>query len=108
MQQTQLEFPPAARRTDNAASHRAEERTNKSWRQHDIDLVVMALYAWGNITSKDLAGNTGLDRHMVARRLPDLLKNGLAERVDSQEGWRWSLTLKGVAQVARINGRNRP
>ena len=35
-----------------------------------------------NPTSAELAYFSGLDRYMVARRLPDLQKNGLVRKVD--------------------------
>lgn len=105
--QIQIEFPTATRRTDNAASHRAEERQNASgWRLHDSKLVLLGFYSHGGATTKELSELCGLDRHMVGRRATDLLRNGFLDRVDGKDGWRWSVTSKGLAEVARINGRN--
>ena len=43
--------------------------------------VLAALAAHPNTTSDELAHRAGLDRHMVARRLPDLSRAGLAKQV---------------------------
>lgn len=98
---------PATRRTDNAASHHAEERQNDDgWRNHDGKLVLLGFYAHPLATTKELAQLTGLDRHKVGKRAPDLLKCGYLERINGRDGWRWQLTSAGLAMVARINGHN--
>lgn len=110
MSQLDLLFPPASHREDSRAAHRADERQNASGKKlHDTTLVLKGLYAWPNTTSKRLAELCGFDRHMAGRRLPDLMHNGLVDRVeDPAEGWRWSLTAKGLAEVSRQNGFNPP
>lgn len=110
MSQLDLHFPPASHAWDSQAAHRADERQNASGKKlHDTTLVLKGLYAHANVTSKRLAELCGFDRHMAGRRLPDLMHNGLVDRVeDKQEGWRWSLTSKGLAAVAQLNGHNYP
>lgn len=98
-------FPPATRARDNAASHRAEAKQDK---HHDAKRVLLGFYAHPTTTTKELSGLTGLDRYMVARRAPDLWRNGYLDRVDGNDGWRWTLTAKGLAEVSRQNGFNPP
>lgn len=109
MNQIDMPFPPATRSTDNGASHRAEERQNASgWRLHDSKLVLLGFYAHSGTTTKELSVLCGLDRHMVGRRAKDLLTKRWVDRIEGQDGWRWTLTAKGLSEVAKINGRNYP
>lgn len=109
MNQIQMELPPASRRSDNRASHRAEAKQKKSgWMLHDAQLVLLGFYSHPATTTKELSSLCGLDRHMVGRRAKTLLDNGLVDRIDGDDGWRWTLTTKGLAEVAKINGRNYP
>ena len=80
---------PASRRTDNAASYRAEEQQNKSGRRAtDQHKALEAVRAHPACTSKELATITGLNRYMLARRLPDLYPVHVW-RVDSKKGYLW-------------------
>jgi hypothetical protein len=80
---------PASRSTDNAASFRAEERQNKSGkRASDQHKALEAVRRYPGCTSKELAALTGLDRYMLARRLPDLHPVYL-DRIDGPDGFRW-------------------
>lgn len=79
----QLDLPsdPLSRNTDPAASFRAaEEETRSGRRTADKRRVLEALSLHECATSKELARITGLDRHMVARRLPDLEHDRLVIR----------------------------
>lgn len=97
MSQLSLELSPASRRTDNAASKRAEARQNQGPRNGDAAKVLKAFVAHPGCTTKELAALTGLDRVMCARRAPDLLDNGYLSRIDGPDGWRWYPTDKGKA-----------
>ncbi len=75
MQQSQLFDPsiPAARATDPQSSHEAAERVTRTGaRQNQAEAVLEALKTYPGSTSRELAERAGLDRHLVARRLPDL------------------------------------
>ena len=65
---------PAARETDPNSSHVAADlvhgQTNIAQRQRDE--VLVALKNYPGSTSKQLAHLSGLDRHMIARRLPEM------------------------------------
>lgn len=68
-----------ARRTDPETSHEAAERLVESGRHGSQKAVVYAaLCEHPGITSKELALRANLDRHVVARRLPDLREDGKA------------------------------
>ena len=47
-----------------------------------LDVVLAALRATPGLTSGELAARHGIDRHMVARRLPDAERAGLARRYE--------------------------
>ncbi len=80
---------PASRRTDNAASYRAEERQNKSGqRATDQHRCLEAVRQHPGCTSKELAEITGIDRYILARRLPDLHPVHVM-RIDTPEGYSW-------------------
>ena len=77
----------AARTTDNEASHVAAEQVESSGvadRQRDQCLV--AVRNWPGRTSKELARLSGLERHMLGRRLPELERRGEIRRDGSP--WR--------------------
>lgn len=81
MEQRHLDFAPRARTTDALSSHAAAddlERSGRLWRQ--LDRVLAAVRATPGLSSGELAARHGLDRHMVARRLPEAASAGLIER----------------------------
>ena len=68
---------PLARSSDPLSSHLAADEVTRSGRR--------ALLAWLRgqtrpMTSAEIAVASGMDRHGVARRLPDLAHDGLEER----------------------------
>lgn len=68
---------PAARRTDPESSHRAaEEITASGKRAAQLALVIAAVRRFPGRTSMELAGLTGLDRYLLARRLPEAVTAG--------------------------------
>lgn len=82
---------PRARRSDPETSHLAAARVDDLARQQAA-AVLVAVKMWPDKTSLELAGNiewaagrgrwTGpvLDRHDIARRLPELERAGLVRR----------------------------
>lgn len=101
MTQLDLTFTPASRRSDSAASKRAEQRQNLGQRNGDSAKVLKALCATPNTTSKGLAEQHGMDRYMVAKRLPDLLRNNLVDRAEDPDSgeYRWNPTAAGKRVV---------
>ena len=73
---------PRARRSDPESSHRAatEVAPHLSGQRR---AVWEALSRHPGRSSKELAEVSGLDRYMVARRLPELEQYGLVERAGS-------------------------
>lgn len=68
-----------ARNTDPDTSHEAARDLVDSGTQAQQQAqVVSALRQHPGLTSRELAFSAGLDRHMVARRLPELEAEGLA------------------------------
>lgn len=65
------------------------ERSGRAWRQ--LDRVVEAVRTTPGLTSGELAARHGLDRHMVARRLPEAARVGLITRreIGAQEVTWW-------------------
>ena len=84
---------PKARRADPASSKRAgatNERSGAGRRQRDE--VLAALKRYPDSTSRELAELGRLDRYLTARRLPELLREGLVERFGGNVGeYRWRL-----------------
>lgn len=68
--------PPRARRTDPATSKEAAAMVRDVAKCQQAD-VLRAVRAYPHRTSKQLANEAGMDRYMVARRLPELLALGL-------------------------------
>ncbi len=84
-------LPPAARVSDPSTSHDSAHRLRTSGQQaHQIRQVVAAVESRPGRTSRELADETGYDRYMIARRLPDAEKNGLVR--------------KGEKRICRIGG----
>lgn len=72
---------PAARTTDPESSHEADRHMDASGKRECQQRAVLeAVRANSGLTSKHLAQRTGLDRHMVGRRLPELERDGLVRR----------------------------
>lgn len=77
---------PLAHRADPLTSFAAGERFERTGRlRGQMLLVLLGLRKWSGKTSAELAQLTGLDRHAVARRLPNLASRGLAERGPERE-----------------------
>ncbi|MDV3469036.1 winged helix-turn-helix domain-containing protein [Stenotrophomonas sp. C3(2023)] len=67
-----------ARNTDPDTSHEAGHELVESGTQaHQQAQVAAAVRKHAGLTSRELAFTAGLDRHMVARRLPELEADGL-------------------------------
>lgn len=70
-----------ARATDSSGSHEAAASIVRSGRHAaQKDRTEAAVRRYPGMTSMQLAQATGMDRYMVARRLPDLAKEGRAHR----------------------------
>lgn len=82
---------PVAHRNDPASSYRAGEAVHKSGRAFSQKLVVLAaLRSHGPCSSKSLAEKTGLDRYMIARRLPELFQeHKVNRRIDGDSDVVW-------------------
>jgi len=73
---------PLARGRDHASRHAAAERiTNRGKRLSQKNRVLLAVIGNRYSTSMVIASNAGMDRYTVARRLPDLLKEGFVRQV---------------------------
>ncbi len=72
---------PAARSTDPATSHAAaREVTRNGVRDGQARAVLEALHGNPGSTTAELAKRSGIDRHAVARRMPELEKLELVRR----------------------------
>ena len=63
---------PRARATDPVTSHLAAEKVKPKLRAQQ-QAVLAALTRWPGSTAVELAHETGLDRYLVSRRLPELV-----------------------------------
>lgn len=82
-EQRGFDFAPRAATRDPLSSHAAAdalERSGAVGRQ--VARVVECVRATPRLTSGELAARHGLDRHMVARRLPDAERAGLVRRIE--------------------------
>lgn len=72
---------PAARRRDASSSHAAAEAVTLSGRR-DAQLAetIAAVRKHPGKTSMELAQKTGLDRYMIARRLPEAVTAGAVKK----------------------------
>lgn len=74
-----------ARSTDPQTSHEAAEKLVSSGAlTKQMTLVLDVLRKHGPCTSAELAERSGLDRYVVARRLPDLQKRQRATKVTAR------------------------
>lgn len=72
---------PASRSTDPESSRESEQHMNDSGeRDRQRQRVLEAVQQHSGLTTKHLAQRTGMDRHMVARRMPELERHGLVRR----------------------------
>lgn len=86
---------PLARRRDPSTSHAAAESLVASGRLREQQRQVLdALTRWPGSTAVELATNSGLDRYLVSRRLPELATLGLARRMAPR-----ACRVKGSAQT---------
>ena len=87
-EQTAFNFEPSrlARRTDPRSSHAAAKKMVDTGAIRGQALTTHnALKRYPCNTTKTLADVSGLDRYMLARRMPDLWKAGLALRIERRE-----------------------
>lgn len=82
---------PRARRNDGDGSMAAADALERSGRAaQQLAAVLDAVRAWPNRTSKELAALSGMDRHLIARRLPELWAHAKVTRVHrAGEELRW-------------------
>ena len=74
---------PMARATDHDSSHAAADKLEASGKaQAQRNLVLSLVQRWPGMSSGQLARLAGVDRHMVARRCPELRTEG---RVTAQK-----------------------
>lgn len=74
---------PDARRTDPSSSHAAAASVAATGVARNQQLrALAAVKALPGRTSAELAREQGLDRYMLARRLPELLRDGAVIRRD--------------------------
>lgn len=79
--QLALSLSPRARRDDPVTSHEAAERVPEFENAHYAK-ILSCLRAFGcAVTYEEIADRTGLEKHAVARRLPELAKLGRVEPV---------------------------
>jgi predicted transcriptional regulator len=81
MTQLAIQFDTLARRSDPISSKSAAlEVVVTGIAANQRNRVFAALQQHGPATSRELAQASGLDRFVVARRLPELLRRGLVTR----------------------------
>jgi len=77
-----MEFTQGYKNTDHDSSKLADEKMVKSrLKKRHCFIVLNCLRLHNGSTSKELAEHCTLDRHEVARRLPDLEANGEVKKV---------------------------
>ncbi len=76
---------PIHRATDPATSKQASRTYTKTGqRDSDKQRVLAAVVQYPNRTSKELAQLTGIDRHLLAKRLPDLRADGRVQNGETR------------------------
>lgn len=89
-------WPPASASRDPVTSHIAESKHTKSGkRRTQAEQVLVALKQHPGSTAGELSRDSGLNYHMISRRLTDLRVNKLAQIV----GIRQCATGRGPCQV---------
>lgn len=83
--------PPRSRTLDPLSSHKAEEKMKRSGRMvAQCQIVLDLVKRYPGATSKELSILGAMDRHMIARRLPDLRDRDLVYRIEYEVGdCRW-------------------
>lgn len=75
-----------ARTTDISTSHEAARHVvDSGLQQHQQACAIVAVRQNPGLTSAELAAATGLDRFMLARRLPEALADGLVFRGEARK-----------------------
>ena len=80
MMKTLFDKPARARRSDPPSSHEAAAAIEAMVPNQKVT-VFRALSENGPCSSRGLAGVSGLDRYMVARRLPEMERDGTVVRM---------------------------
>jgi hypothetical protein len=96
LQQGKLEYHgPVARKTDPESSFRAGEDLRRSGEaSRQLDIVLAAVKEYPGHTSKCIAMMTGIDRYIMARRLPELATLGkVIKEVRGSQDCTWSPVL---------------
>ena len=95
-----------ARQTDPDSSHEAARRAKKQFAKAQRVRVYEGLLAKPGLTSAELGVVMGMDRYAVARRLPELLKEGHAYksqirkcRISRRRAVTWHPDLRPDAQT---------
>lgn len=96
---TAAETKPLVHRADPITSLMAARELVESGRLgQQLHAVLAALRAWSGSTSDELAEQSGIDRFVCARRLPDLARLGLAKkgprresRMTGRQGVTWEI-----------------
>lgn len=79
--------PPRARAADAPSSHAAADRAESSGRlSAAMAQTLEAVRRSPGLSSLELAAAYGMDRHVVAKRLSDLFRRGLVERIEPEDG----------------------
>lgn len=77
---------PAARTNDPITSHLAADKVTRSGTRHNNILAVIdAVCAHPGLTSAELTAHTPLERHEVARRLPEAVRANAVVKGDKRE-----------------------
>lgn len=93
---------PLARGRDAPGSHTAAQELMESGEHHKQSLQTLAALArFPFRTSKEIAREAGLERHMPGRRLPDLEKDGYAVSRKDKAQKTWTITQAGFELLKR-------
>lgn len=80
-------LPPIAAKADPPTSAKAAaELTRSGARQRQIDRVVELVRQWPGCTSLELSRLSGVDRHLIAKRLPDARGQGMVLVIADEHG----------------------
>lgn len=77
---------PRARRDDSRSSHEAAALIEKTGvAAHQAAQALAAVRQWPNSTSMELARVAHMDRYALARRLPELVREGFVHKIEPTE-----------------------